>query len=98
MITEQAALDVQPGREVEFEGAFATAKTIIASNPGFVSLQLLRCIETPNRSLLLVEWKTLKDHTEGFRTSAGYVEWKRLLHHFYDPFRTVEHYSVVEIA
>ncbi|MFN5341277.1 MAG: antibiotic biosynthesis monooxygenase, partial [Roseiflexaceae bacterium] len=31
-------------------------------------------------------------HTVGFRQSPQYQEWKRLLHHFYDPFPTVEHY------
>ena len=88
-------LDVRTGQESEFEVAFASAKAIIASNPGFSSLQLLRCIETPNRYLLLVEWETLEDHTEGFRKSAGYQEWKQLLHHFYDPFPTVEHYALI---
>jgi heme-degrading monooxygenase HmoA len=96
VITEQAVLDVRPGREEDFEAAFAAAKTIIAESPGFASLRLLRCIETPNRFLLLVEWETLEDHTEGFRGSAGYEEWKTLLHHFYDPFPTVEHYSAIE--
>ena len=98
MITEQAVLDVKPGREAEFEAAFATAKTIIAASPGFASLQLLRCIEAPSRYLLLVEWETLEDHTDGFRKSAGYEKWRALLHHFYDPFPTVEHFNVVATA
>jgi len=98
VITEQAVLDVKPGREAEFEAAFASAKAIIASSPGFTSLNLLRCIETPSRYLLLVEWETLADHTEGFRKSAGYEDWKALLHHFYAPFPAVEHYSVVTTA
>lgn len=98
MITEQAVLDVKPGREREFEMAFAEAKAIIASAPGFESLQLQRCIERPNRYLLLVSWERLEDHTEGFRNSAGYEEWRRLLHHFYDPFPTVEHFSLVARA
>lgn len=98
MITEQAVLDVKPGRESEFEVAFAEAKAIIASMRGFESLLLHRCIEKPNRYLLLVSWERLEDHTEGFRRSADYDEWKRLLHHFYDPFPTVEHFSVVARA
>ncbi len=98
VITEQAVLDIRPGREEDFEAAFATAKPIIAASPGFASVQLLRCIETPHRYLLLVEWETLEDHTDGFRGSARYEEWKRLLHHFYDPFPTVEHYKAVETA
>ncbi len=98
MITEEATLEVRPGREEEFELAFAEAKAIIASMPGFDSLQLQRCIERPSRYLLLVSWERLEDHTDGFRNSEGYAEWSRLLHHFYDPFPTVEHYRLVASA
>jgi heme-degrading monooxygenase HmoA len=98
VITEQATLDVEPGREAEFQRAFAEAKAIIASMPGFRTLELHRCLETPNRYLLLVSWERLEDHTEGFRKSPEYDTWRRLLHHFYDPFPTVEHFSLVERA
>jgi heme-degrading monooxygenase HmoA len=92
VILEVAILNVRPGSEAAFETAFAEAAPIIASMPGHVSHQLQRCVETPNRYLLLVEWRALEDHTIGFRGSAEYQRWKRLLHHFYDPFPTVEHY------
>ena len=95
MITEQALLSVRPGAEAEFETAFVAARPIVASMPGFHSLELLRCIESPSRYLLLIEWERLEDHTEGFRGSAEYEEWRRLLHHFYDPFPTVEHFVSV---
>jgi heme-degrading monooxygenase HmoA len=98
VIAEQATLDVTPGREAEFESAFAEAKAIIASMPGFQSLELHSCIEAPSRYLLLVSWDRLEDHTEGFRMSPEYQEWRRLLHHFYDPFPTVEHFSLVAQA
>lgn len=95
VILEHASLDVIPGREGEFESAFAEAKTIISSMPGFLTLRLERCIERHNRYLLLVEWDTLEAHTDGFRGSPEYSEWRALLHHFYDPFPTVEHYDEV---
>ena len=98
MITEHAPLDVRPGQEAAFERGFARAKDLIAASPGFVSLELLRSIETPNRHLLLVRWERMEDHTEGFRKSAAYEEWKALLHHFYDPFPTVEHFQIVAHA
>jgi heme-degrading monooxygenase HmoA len=98
VITEQAVLDVRPGAESDFEKAFAEAKALIASSPGFEWLQLHRCIEKPNRYLLLVGWRQLEDHTEGFRGSANYEEWRQLLHHFYDPFPAVEHFSLVASA
>lgn len=96
MILESAVLDVKPGQSRAFESAFALAERIIAASPGYVSHELQRCVEHPDRYLLLVRWRTLEDHTEGFRKSAPYQEWKRLLHHFYDPFPTVEHYRRVE--
>ncbi|MGA9872677.1 MAG: antibiotic biosynthesis monooxygenase, partial [Rhodococcus sp. (in: high G+C Gram-positive bacteria)] len=74
---------------------FGQAKSIISSMPGFESLRLSRGIESPHRYLLLVEWTVLEDHTDGFRGSEGYQEWKSLLHHFYDPFPVVEHFALV---
>ncbi|WP_072803558.1 antibiotic biosynthesis monooxygenase family protein [Rhodococcoides yunnanense] len=95
MIVEHALLHVTPARADEFESAFARARTIIASMPGFLSVTLSRGIERPSVYLLLVEWESLEDHTEGFRRSEEYQEWKQLLHHFYDPFPVVEHYAPV---
>ena len=45
--------------------------------------------------MLLVPRETLRDHAEGVRGSDAYAGWKRLLHHFYDPFPTVEHFEPV---
>lgn len=98
MILEQVVLDVVPGQEEAFDAAFADAKGIIASSPGFLGLRLHRCIEQAHRFLLLVEWETLDDHMEGFRNSDAYGEWRAALHHFYDPFPTVQHYRLVHEA
>jgi len=95
MILEVATLDVRPGQEPQFEAAFAEARGIIASMPGHLGHELQRCIEKPGRYLLLVRWRRLEDHTVGFRGSAAYQDWKRLLHHFYDPFPAVEHYELL---
>ena len=95
MILEVAVLDVKPGQEADFEAAFGKAQQIIASMPGYVSHQLQRCLESTSRYLLLVNWETLEHHTVGFRDSEQYQKWRQLLHHFYDPFPEVEHYSAV---
>ena len=98
MITEHALLEVIPGREDEFVAAMQAAKAHIAGSPGFVSLRVERCLERPGCFLLLVEWERLEDHTEGFRGSAAYEEWRAALHHFYDPFPLVEHFEAVVTA
>jgi heme-degrading monooxygenase HmoA/GNAT superfamily N-acetyltransferase len=98
VVLEHALLPVRPGRGGEFETAFEQARSIIAAAPGFRSLRLSRCLERPDVYLLLVEWERVEDHTEGFRGSAGYAEWRRLLHSFYEPFPVVEHYVEVLAA
>lgn len=95
VILEVAILNVKLGLAVEFEAAFKVASAIITSMPGYVSHELQRCVETPNRYVLLVRWQKLEDHTVGFRRSPQYQEWRSLLHHFYEPFPVVEHYEVV---
>lgn len=96
MILEVAILNIKTGQTEAFEAAFRQASPIIASMQGYIFHELQRCLEASHRYVLLVKWETLEDHTIGFRQSAEYQEWKRLLHHFYDPFPTVEHYKLVD--
>lgn len=95
MILEVAMLNVRTGEGAKFERVFEQAQAIIASMPGYLSHQLHRSLDTADKYVLLVQWKSLEDHTIGFRESPEYQEWKRLLHHFYEPFPTVEHYLPV---
>lgn len=95
MVLEVAVLQVKEGLSEEFEGAFAQAQNIISSMKGYVSHEILKCVEKKDQYLLLVRWECLDDHELGFRKSAEYQEWKKLLHHFYDPFPVVEHYEKV---
>lgn len=96
MILEVAVLDVRLGEEPAFERDFIVASSLISSIDGYLSHELQRCLERPNRYILLGRWASLESHTKGFRESVQYLEWKRLLHHYYDPFPTVEHYVSVE--
>jgi heme-degrading monooxygenase HmoA len=95
MILEVAILDIRSGLTTEFEAAFKTASSIISAMPGYISYELQKCLEQPHRYILLVRWQTLEDHTIGFRQSPQYQQWRALLHHFYDPFPTVEHYTAI---
>lgn len=95
MVLEVAILDVKPGRGAAYEAAFDEAQQFIAAAPGYRRHELRRCLEKPDRYVLLVWWDSLESHTEGFRQSPGYERWRQLLHSFYDPFPTVEHYVAV---
>ncbi|MFC7442023.1 antibiotic biosynthesis monooxygenase family protein [Laceyella putida] len=98
MVLEAVMLQVKEGMEADYEAAFRQASPIIASMKGYIHHELQRCMEEKGKYLLMVQWETLEDHTVGFRQSPEYQEWKALLHHFYDPFPTVEHFERVALT
>lgn len=95
MILEVAILNVKQGQEERFENDFIIAGKYISSIEGYVRHSLHKCLEQDNKYILLVDWVNLESHTIGFRQSAQYLEWKRLLHDYYDPFPLVEHYELL---
>lgn len=96
MIVEHGVLSIRPGEETAFEEAFTKARPLISCQPGFLRLSLSRSIESPNLYLLLVEWERVEAHTEGFRKSPEFEQWRQLLHHFYEPKPVVEHFVAVD--
>ncbi len=95
MVLEVAILEIRSGESEAFEAAFLTAQQIISASSGYQRHELRRCVETDDRYILLVWWDSLESHTRGFRESPEYQRWRALLHHFYEPFPTVEHYVAV---
>ena len=93
MILEVAILNIKKGQSEAFEKAFSRAKNIISSMNGYINHQLKKCVEEKDKYILLVNWETIEDHEIGFRKSENYQQWKALLHNFYQPFPTVQHYK-----
>ncbi len=95
MILEVATLHIRADGRQAFEAAFPAAARILSSAEGYISHQLQRSVDTENRYVLLVNWQTKEDHTVGFRGSPQYQEWRKYLHHFFDPPPVVEHYELI---
>lgn len=96
MITECALLQVKAGQSAAFELAFKQATPLLQRARGYRAHRLEKCLERDNKYLLLVDWETVQDHTEGFRMAPDYITWKALLHKFYEPFPIVEHYFAIQ--
>jgi len=92
-ILEIATLQVISDQTNAFLKNFSQAEKIISRQPGYLSHHLLRKTDPENHFILLVSWESVSAHKEGFRKSKDYQEWKALLHHFYDPFPTVDYYT-----
>jgi heme-degrading monooxygenase HmoA len=95
MILEAAMLTVHAGQESAFEAAMVNAAPVIAGSPGYLRHELRRCVETPGRYLLLVEWETLEAHTVGFRQSPAFTQWREIIGGFFAAAPVVEHYEGV---
>ena len=95
MILEAVFLFVKPHLDNQFESDFVKASHYIASTEGYLDHRLEKCLEVENKYLLLVHWNTLEDHTVGFRSSEAYLGWKKILHHYYEPFPIVEHFETI---
>ncbi|AXL50294.1 antibiotic biosynthesis monooxygenase [Paraburkholderia caffeinilytica] len=95
MILELAHFRILPGGDTGFETAFATAQSILASMPGYLDHELHRCIEDGCEYRLLVHWNTVEDHTQGFRESPSFGEWRALLQPFFAAPPSAAHYQLV---
>jgi heme-degrading monooxygenase HmoA len=95
VIFEHAIVSIDPGRAEEFESAFAQAPALFARAAGCHGAELRRCIEDPSQYELLVGWDDVEAHTEGFRGSPLFTEWRNLVGGFFTSPPTVKHYRVV---
>jgi heme-degrading monooxygenase HmoA len=92
-VLEIAFIAVKPGTEADFEKAFAQARKLPEAIPGFRGLELRRGVEHPARYVLLAWWDRVEDHTEGFRNSPQFPQWRALLGPYFDGMPDVSHAS-----
>jgi len=90
-VLEHAFVYVRQNDAAAFEQAFAQAKAVIATCPGFRWLELHRGVERPEVYLLLVAWETLEDHLVGFRGSDRFIRWRELIGPYFASAPDVEH-------
>ena len=79
MIMEIAQIEITPGMESAFEAGVKQAKPLFKRAKGCSAMMLTRSHEFPQRYRLFVRWGTLENHTQDFRGSADFQEWRRLV-------------------
>ena len=96
MILETAYISIQPGRVDEFLTVLPTALKVVAAADGFLGGQFQRGVERPDTVLLTLRWRTLEDHTVGFRESDRFTEWRALISPFFAAPPVVEHWEIAD--
>lgn len=92
MIIETAHMTVAEGNEAAFETALEKARGFLESSPGCRGLEVHRGIERPQTFMLLIKWDSLADHTETFRNSDAFVQWRAILGPLFVETPQVEHW------
>jgi quinol monooxygenase YgiN len=95
MITEIAQIEIKPGMESEFESGVKSAAPIFKRAKGCRAMELRRSLEKPSRYRLFVAWEKVENHTDDFRNSADFQEWRKLVAHCFASPPEVEHVSQV---
>lgn len=93
MIIEHGLLHIRPGEAAAFEVALQAALPYITASPGFLGLEVRPAAEQADLYLLLVRWRSVADHRDGFRQSERYQQWRAALHHFYDPMPQISYFA-----
>ena len=83
MIREIATLTIEPTNAAEFEAAVQKAQPVFLADPGCQSMHLERVIEEPGSYRLVVVWDSVEAHTEGFRNSPAFLQWRELAGPFF---------------
>lgn len=83
MIREIATLTIDPATAADFEAKVEQAKPIFLAAEGCQAMRLERVIEIPGSYRLVVEWNTVEHHTETFRKSVAFEQWRALAGPFF---------------
>ncbi len=95
MIREVANLKIKSGSEGDFLAAVEKAVPYFKMAKGCKAMRLEKVIEETDVFRLIVIWETLEDHTETFRNSDGFQQWRALAGPFFAEPPKVDHSQVV---
>ena len=96
MILEIADIRIQAGQQAAFDTAIQRGlEQVISKAKGYISHRVEKCIETPERYVLMIYWETLENHTVDFRESAAFQDWRAFVGPFFAAPPNVEHFTLL---
>jgi heme-degrading monooxygenase HmoA len=96
MILEIADIRIAPGQQAAFDEAVQRGVETVASKAvGFRGFKVNKCIETPERYVLMIYWETLENHTVDFRQGPLFPQWRAIVGPFFAAPPLVEHFTLL---
>jgi heme-degrading monooxygenase HmoA len=97
VVLEITLLDVVPGQEEAFAGAYRQAHHLLTASDGCISARMTRGVETPSRFVGIVAWESVDDHLENFQKTERYQRYRDLLVRYLAAPPVVEHFTDIGI-
>ncbi len=96
MILEHVDIRIHPGQQAAFDEAIQRGvNTVIAHAKGFRGFKVNKCIESPERYILMLFWDSVDDHMVGFRQSPAFAEWRAIVGPFFASPPVMEHFNLL---
>ena len=96
MILEVADIRIKPGQQAAFDEAIQGGLgSVVARAKGCKGWKVNKCIESPERYVLMIFWHTLEDHTVHFRGGPLFPQWRALVGPFFAAPPQVEHFTLL---
>lgn len=96
MILEIADIRIPPGQQAAFDAAIQEGVATVASKAtGFRGYKVQKCIETPERYVLMIWWDTLENHMIDFRQGPLFPLWRAIVGPFFAAPPVVEHFTLL---
>ncbi|HEY7350970.1 MAG TPA: antibiotic biosynthesis monooxygenase family protein [Ktedonobacterales bacterium] len=95
MITEIAIFQAVPGKAEAFAQGIQKGIEVVRRDAGCHSVAVHRCIEDTGRFMLVVQWDSLEAHTEGFRKSPLFAEYRSHIAGLFQDSPVVHHYEAI---
>lgn len=99
MIVEYIRYTVADGtRKDQLIAAYTQASKSLNAAPECLAYELSVCEEDPNSLILRIEWKSTKEHLEGFRKGPNFPAFFAAIGGFVKEITEMRHYTVTEVA
>jgi quinol monooxygenase YgiN len=96
LITEIAIFTAVPGKAEELGVAILKGLDTIRQHPECLSARVERCIEQPDQYALINIWTSLEAHTQDFRNSPLFPQWRSHINGMFISQPVVFHYQALE--
>lgn len=98
MIIEYIRYDLKTHSFEELAAAYAEAVQFLRASPECLGYELTRCVEAETSAILRITWTSLDGHVEGFRKSAHFPPFLRLIRNFMGEIVEMRHYRAGDVT